>query len=816
MAPLLREEPGLVAALGRSSTVLVVPEAAQAVAFAGLTQLSRRSPLVLALATAADAERVAADLVAFLPEGSIELFPAWETLPFERVSPSVETMGRRLRTLWRLRTGDESLSVVVATARALVQRLGPHVEDLEPVELAPGDRVDTTELVERLVSTGYRREYQVEHRGEIAVRGSIIDVFPSTADAPVRIDLWGDEIERLVEFSVADQRATVDLERVCIVGARELLPTDEVRARAERLVATQPWGREQWQRLADGEVFEGMEAWLAWLADGEHVLFDLVGPDAQILLVEPRRLRDRAGDIAAEEADLAASLSRTWGLVADDEGDADAEGDGEGVPASELPRLHVGFDRLLRHTDAPVWSVANVPDAPDSPTVAALAWPPVVGEATGLVTQLRQVLADGYTVLVCADGDGSAGRIEALLSQQGISLPVITDTSTTSDSQMRAPGGRIVVAPIERGAILPGAKLALLAEADLTGRRRTHRPARTRRRQSQHVFEDLKVGDHVVHQVHGVARFDGMVKRAMGGVERDYLLLEYRGGDKLYVPSDQIDTIRLYSGGETPKLNKMGGGDFSRTKAKVRSAVAEIAQELVVLYQTRLATPGHAFSPDTPFQREMELSFPFQETPDQLSAIESVKSDMESQVPMDRLVCGDVGFGKTEVALRAAFKAVQDGYQVAVLVPTTLLAQQHFQTFTERFAGFPVRVEVLSRFLTPGQARSVAEGLTAGTVDIVIGTHRLLSGDVEFKNLGLLVVDEEQRFGVSHKEAIKRFRAQVDVLTLTATPIPRTLEMSLTGIRDLSLLHTPPAARQPILTYVGEYDERAVTEAIRR
>ena len=302
----------------------------------------------------------------------------------------------------------------------------------------------------------------------------------------------------------------------------------------------------------------------------------------------------------------------------------------------------------------------------------------------------------------------------------------------------------------------------------------------------------------------------------MGGAARDYLLLEYRGDDKLYVPSEQIDSIRLYSGGETPSLNRMGGADFARTKAKVRSAVAEIAQELVVLYQKRRAAVGHAFAEDSPWQRELEAGFPFQETPDQLTAIIDVKEDMESAVPMDRLVCGDVGFGKTEVAVRAVFKAVQDGMQAAVLVPTTLLAQQHLQTFSDRFAGYPVRVEVLSRFLTNAQAREVTEGLASGSVDVVIGTHRLLSGDITFKNLGLLVVDEEQRFGVSHKEAIKQLKADVDVLTLSATPIPRTLEMSLTGIRDLSLLNTPPAARQPILTYVGEYDERAVGEAIRR
>ncbi len=809
LAPLrahLRDEPGLVGALGRSSAVLVVPEAARAVSIAGLVELSRRQPMVVAVPTVADAERLAADLGAYLPAGSVELFPAWETLPFERVSPSIETMGRRLRTLWRLRSGDESLSVVVAPARALVQRLGPHVEDVEPIVIASGGQVDSHELVESLVRAGYRREYQVEHRGELAVRGSIIDIFPATADAPVRIDLWGDDVERLCEFSVADQRATVDLEEISIFPARELLPNEQVAARAGQLVASQPWGREQWQRLADGEVFEGMEAWLAWLADREHVLFDLVPDTAQILLVEPRRLRDRAADIAAEEADLGASLARTWGLEGDE---------GDGV---ELPRLHVEFDRLLQHTGAPVWSILNVPDAPDSPAVTALAWPPAVGEGAALVGQLRQVINDGYSVVICADGEGSAGRIDKLLNEQGFSFPVLATPAeiVAGARRLREPGGHIVVAPLERGCILPAVKLAILAEADLTGRRRTHRAARAPRRDAQRFFEDLKVGDHVVHQVHGVARFDGMVKRAMGGVERDYLLLEYRGGDKLYVPSDQIDTIRLYSGGETPKLNKMGGADFSRTKAKVRSAVAEIAQELVVLYQTRLAQPGHAFAPDTPWQREMEMAFPFQETVDQLSAIEAVKADMESPVPMDRLVCGDVGFGKTEVAIRAAFKAVQDGRQVAVLVPTTLLAQQHFQTFSDRFAGFPVRVEVLSRFLTAAQARSVTERLRSGEVDIIVGTHRLLSSDIEFKRLGLLVVDEEQRFGVSHKEAIKQFRSEVDVLTLTATPIPRTLEMSLTGIRDLSLLNTPPAARQPILTYVGEYDERAVTEAIRR
>jgi transcription-repair coupling factor (superfamily II helicase) len=796
LPPLLRAEPALAAALGRHAGLLAVPETARALTIAGLAHLSERRPIVVALPTGTAAGRLFDDLQQYLDPDEIELFPAWETLPFERVSPSVETMGRRLRVLWRLQDPDRCPKIVVSSVRALLQRLGPHVEEVDPVVVRAGEQVDPDAVVARLVAMGYRREELVEHRGEVARRGSIVDVFPSTADVPVRIDLWGDEVDRLTEFSVSDQRSTHDLAEVVVFPAREVLATDEVRARAEVLVGAEPWGREHWERLAQGLVFDGMESWLPWLAPDERILTDLLDRRAEVLLVEPKRLRDRAADVLADEADLARTLATTWGAGGE----------------RDFPRLHLEADRLVGHSDADAISILNAPESPDTPVVEATPWAPVVGQGEALVHRLKDLLGDGYRVVVAADGVGSAARIGAVLSEQGVHLPQLE----TGGGDLTRPGGRIVVAPLHAGAVLPAVKLAVLAESDLTGRRRAHRQPRPRRRESAGFFEDLKPGDYVVHYHHGVGRYGGMVKRTIGGVERDYLLLEYKGGDKLYVPSDQIDAVRHYVGGETPTLHRLGGSDFARAKGRVRAAVREIAQELVVLYQKRVNAQGHAFPPDTPWQRELEDAFAYVETPDQMKAIIDVKADMESDSPMDRLVCGDVGFGKTEVAIRAAFKAIQDGKQVAVLVPTTLLAQQHFQTFADRFAGYPVRVEVLSRFLTPGQARKVVQGIESGEVDCVVGTHRLLSEGVRFKDLGLLVVDEEQRFGVQHKEAMKKLKADVDVLTMTATPIPRTLEMSLTGIRDLTIINTPPADRQPILTYVGGHEERAVAEAIRR
>ena len=827
----LRREPAFAQVLGRSSAVLAVAGPAQAVVLAALARLSERRPLFVITATGSDAERLAGDLACFVSgagtadqDGTgavvgavadpVAVLPAWETLPFERISPETATMGRRLALLWHLTRpeGDDNPGrprVIVASIRAVLQRLAPFEHAAMPLVVRLGDQLDVDQTVARLVGLGYRREQQVEHRGEVAVRGGIIDIFPSTADGPVRIDLWGDEVDRLTSFDVADQRSTGPISAAYLFGCRELVPTDQMRARAAELVGQQPWGRSHWDRLADGLEFDGMESWLPWLVPDERLVTDLLGSDAQVVLTEPRRLRDRAVELGDEEAALAESLAATWGANVSDEHGPDEETEGG------VARLHVAFDRMLAQSSAPSLSLISVAEGPDTPAITVRGFEPVAGDAERLARQVTALVAEGYSVTLCSSTPGGASRIGAILADEGLVLPAYGVESTEQKRGVEQ-GARIVVAPLSFGFILPDARVAALSESDITGRRVPHRPARPRARPTDGFFDDLAPGSFVVHRQHGVARYAGVTTRSVGGTTRDYLVLEYRGDDRLYLPVDQIDALTPYSGGESPTLSKMGGADWQRARSRARAAAGQVAEELVALYRARLAVQGHPFPPDTPWQHELESSFPYVETPDQLRAINEVKVDMEQTRPMDRLVCGDVGFGKTEVAVRAVFKAVQDGVQAAVLVPTTLLASQHFQTFSDRYAGFPVRVELLSRFLSPAQARKVWDGLADGSVDVVIATHRLLGQEVAFKSLGLLVVDEEQRFGVSHKEAIKRLAEGVDVLTLTASPIPRTLEMALTGIRDLSMVNTPPADRRPILTYVGEYDEQAVCEAIRR
>ncbi len=726
------------------------------------------------------------------PDERVVLYGAWDTLPLERVSPEISTMGARAALRWRMAHGHAP-DVVVAPVRALLQRLTPLVA--QPIVVRRGEQLDLGDLALRLTAAGYRREHQVEHRGEFSVRGGIVDVFGSTLEMPVRLDLFGDEVDRLGTFDVADQRTTTELDEVWLFPCREFIPDEEIRRRAEALAGALSWASSPMRRIADGDLFDGMEGWLGMLVPGEAVLLDEAA-FAGVVLVEPRRIRDRAIDLLTEERALVETLVAT-------------RSDGTSSVEDLSAGLHVNFDRLLAKSSAPVLALPATAGSPDEPQLVVGSFEQVVGDPERLAAHLNALVAKNLTVVALGATEQSARRLAEVLAAEGLEAPVVSTIPTE-------PGVVIATAPLHRGVLLAEQGLAILAESDITGRRAPHRAARPQQRVTDGFFDDLAVGSYVVHRQHGVARFAGVTTRTLAGATRDFLILEFRGDDRLYLPVDQIEAITPYTGGESPSLSKMGGSDWQRTRARAKVAASEVADELVALYRARLVATGHAFSPDTPWQAEMEAAFPYVETPDQRRAIAEVKADMEAPRPMDRLVCADVGFGKTEVAVRAAFKAIQDGKQVALLVPTTLLASQHHQTITERFGGYPIRVALLSRFLSDAEATRVVAGLAEGTIDVVVGTHRLLSADISFKDLGLLVVDEEQRFGVTHKEAVKRLAQGVDVLTLTASPIPRTLEMALTGIRDLSMVTTPPVDRRPILTYVGESDERAVAEAIRR
>jgi len=736
-------------------------------------------------------EREAEDLVddVGLFTDSVYHLPAWETLPFEHVSPNVVTMARRVEARHRLRTGEPC--VVVASVRAVTQRVSP--TSTTPIPVSVGETKDFDGLVADLVSMGYSRTDRAEARGDVAVRGGIIDVFPPNTDEPFRIDFWGDDIEAIRSYSPLSQRSNEDVDAVVIFPAREVLIDDDLVRRAAELRVDAPWASDTWDRLAERVTFQGMESWLPWLAPPRTILDESSESSGIFFLFDPVRCGDRASDLIKEEADLAAALADTWGSGAPD--------------AGEHPSFYLPLD-----TSSVAETLVVAPPLPAGPNDVSLVirgFDGVAGDPASIADAINRWVDRGVDIVVAMDGVPAAERVSSVLSEHGADLPV--------EVELDRPGTAVIPVGIHAGFVFPDLGIGVVGEHEIAGRRRAHRSARRGgRREFADAYRDLNPGDFVVHHHHGIGRFAGLVHRDMAGVERDYLLVEYAGDDKLYVPTDQLTAITRYTGGESPRLSRMGGTDWSQTRDKVRREVAVVADQVVALHRKRAAATGHAFSPDTPWQSEFEAAFPYEETPDQAGAIRDVKVDMESETPMDRLIFGDVGFGKTEVAIRAMFKAVQDGKQAVVLVPTTLLAQQHFATFQDRFSPYPVRVEMLSRFLTPKQQRHVIRGLADGSVDIVVGTHRLLSQDITYHGLGLVVIDEEQRFGVAAKDALRELRTSVDVLTLTATPIPRTLELALTGIRDVSNIRTAPQDRHPILTYVGPYDERAVAAAIRR
>ncbi|QFG67749.1 transcription-repair coupling factor [Ornithinimicrobium pratense] len=803
-----------------------------------------QAPVLAVTATGREADDLVAALGDLLTDGPdvVAAFPSWETLPHERLSPRSDTVGRRLATLRRLAHPDGTdpsagpVRVVVASVRALLQPVVKGLGELEPVTLRAGQDRSLTEVAEALVAAAYTRVDMVEKRGEFAVRGGILDVFPPTEEHPVRVEFWGDTVEEVRWFKVADQRSLEIAEHgLYAPPCREVLLTDEVQARAADLVDVLPGAADLLTRISEGIAVEGMESLAPALVDGMETLVDVLPAGARVVVLDPERVRIRAHDLVTTSEEF---LQAGW---------AAAAGGGASVPIDLQQVLGTASSWSLAdmrsHTLAsgrPWWALtAFTADAElveataDEAEVTTLVVPSAQvtayrSDVETMVGDLRTWLGEQRPVVLALDGPGLARRVGEVLGEHDVPHRVVEELSASLPADVVT----VTTGRVGRGFVLSEGGLVLVGETDLTGQQTSGGSTRDMRRmpaRRRHQVDPLQLrpGDYVVHEQHGVGKFVEMAQRSVQGATREYVVLEYASSkprgrssapqpDRLYLPTDQLDQLTKYVGGEAPTLHRLGGADWQKTKARARRHVKQIAGELIRLYSARQASQGYAFGPDTPWQRELEDAFAFVETPDQLSSIEEVKADMEKTVPMDRLVSGDVGYGKTEIAVRAAFKAIQDGKQVAVLVPTTLLVQQHYQTFCERYAQFPVVVKALSRFQSDKEAREVIAGLADGSVDLVIGTHRLLGSTVRFKDLGLVVIDEEQRFGVEHKEQLKALRTNVDVLAMSATPIPRTLEMAITGIREMSTLATPPEERHPILTFVGGYDERQIAAAVRR
>ncbi|WP_179701733.1 transcription-repair coupling factor [Leifsonia naganoensis] len=794
-------------------------------------------------ATGRESEAVRAALPCVLPEAEIVEFPAWETLPHERLSPSAEIVGKRLTALRRLvdwGTGDRTTPfVLVASVRAALQPLADNLTDYATTDLVAGGRgFDLAGLASQLVDLAYARVDMVTRRGEFAVRGGILDVFPPTADHPYRVDFFGDEVEQIRAFSVADQRSLPEpIPSVALPPSRELLLSESVRQRAREMEHEFPSLSGMLAKIGEGIPVEGMESLAPALVDRLVPLTHYLPDGAAVAVFSPERVASRAVSLAETNREF---LSAAWSAATVG---AAAPIDLAAGDFLTLQKLHdsVKFSRPgAPAQDHPWWTMSGFQADDILPEhreieehlqvrIAAEAVPSFQGNVSGAVGHVAARLRDGWRVAVVAEGNGLVERAAQVLGEAELPARPVDEFPVDPE-----PGiAHLLKANVEHGFEVPEIKLAVVGESEFYGRTigydsRQVKKLAARRKNVVDPMQ-LKPGDYVVHETHGIGKFVELTQREVssGGrnavkSKREYLVLEYapskRGypGDKLFVPTDQLDLLSRYVGGEAPQLSKMGGSDWSAAKGRARKAVRDIAVELVKLYSARMASKGYAFGPDTPWQHELEEAFPFAETLDQLQTIDEVKADMERPIPMDRLISGDVGFGKTEIAVRAAFKAIQDGKQVAMLVPTTLLVKQHAETFLERFAGFPVHLRQLSRFQTDKEARETLAGMADGTVDIVIGTHRILAEGVSFKDLGLVIIDEEQRFGVEHKDQLKKLKTNVDILAMSATPIPRTLEMAVTGIREMSTLATPPEDRHPILTFVGPYSDKQVAAAIRR
>jgi transcription-repair coupling factor (superfamily II helicase) len=779
--------------------------------------VNQNSPILIVTTSTRAANELTEELISYEGSNCVVNFPAWETLPHERLSPKSDTVTARFKALNNVKNSETKF--VVCSIRALLQPIIANDLKNSQIKIKHSQSIKMLDLIEQLSKFGYTRSDLVEKRGDFAVRGGILDLFAPDQEHPIRIDFFGDEIDELSFFAISDQRSIEKIQNeILIYPCRELLIDADVKKRAKDLGNLFPQIQDLTSKLSEGITFEGMESLAAGVVSEFNSILDYLPAGYQIWLIDEPRIRSRAADLIKTNQEF---LEAAWSNLAWSERDSNQApldlskelGQGGFYTLEEIQELaknsNVSFRNLNLYSANPEETPLSFIDELES----------YANKYEMVIAEIEQWHKDGFQVIFTASGNGVLKRFSELLNGANLPNRFISDENLPSQDVIN-----LLQSNLKHGFVSQEYKFVIITDKDVTGQRSSDKDlARmpSRRKKSIDPLQ-LKVGDFVVHEQHGVGRYLELINRSIAGVSREYLVIEYasskRGqpADKLFVPTDTLEQVTKYVGGEAPSLHRIGGADWQSSKRKARKAIKQIAAELIRLYAARMSAPGFAFSPDSPWQKELEDSFAFVETIDQQATIDEVKRDMEKPNPMDRIVCGDVGYGKTEIAVRAAFKAVQDGKQVAILVPTTLLVQQHFNTFSTRYSGFPIKLAALSRFNTPAQSKEVIAGLKTGAIDVVIGTHRLLSKDVIFADLGLLVVDEEQRFGVEHKEELKKARTNVDVLAMSATPIPRTLEMAITGIREMSNITTPPEERHPVLTYVGPYDDKQVSAAINR
>ncbi|GIP36337.1 transcription-repair coupling factor [Paenibacillus sp. J2TS4] len=766
-----------------------------------------KQPILVVTHNMFSAQKIVEDLNEFLPSEQVLLFPAQELLAAETAVSSPETLAQRIDALTRLSAGFRGILVTpYAGLRKLLPKNKVFSEALFTVKV--GEELDLDSFLIRMTELGYERVDQVEKKGEMSVRGGIIDLFPLTSPTPYRIELFDVEVDSIRTFDVTNQRSIDKTDTLVIPPSKEIIAEgkrflnaaehayDLLQEQLAKMTDRQAKEkldeeiRSDIELLRERQSFLGIYKYISLLYPERHTLLDYMDKDTLLILDEPSRLLETAKQLERDEAEWVTGLLE----------------EGKTLPSFVLSKTH---DVLLYRRPFPTLYVSlflrQVPQTQPQNIVNFMsrAMQNFHGQMNLLKAETERWKKSGYKVVMLASGEERTERVRRVLQDYKIDEPILLNGN------------------LQSGFELPSVHLVVLTEGEMfSQKQRKARKVDKKIENAERIknYQELKVGDYVVHVNHGIGKYVGIGTLEINGIHKDYLHILYAGGDKLSVPIDQIELIQKYVGSEEkePKVYKLGGTEWNRVKSKVRSSVKDIADDLIKLYAERQSTQGYPFSKDTPYQQQFESLFPYDETPDQNRAIEEIKQDMEQLRPMDRLLCGDVGYGKTEVAIRAAFKAAIDGKQVAVLVPTTILAQQHYETFRERFAEYPFNIQVLSRFRSKKEQNETIKGIKTGTVDIVIGTHRLLSADIVFKELGLLIVDEEQRFGVSHKEKLKRFKTNVDVLTLTATPIPRTLHMSMLGVRDLSVIETPPENRFPVQTYVVEHSNALVREAIER